>query len=128
MDQKFKDEFMKVGITEHLLPVIERMFSHTAGRYCEDFVPQEWSSLDFPGLIYYPLDITGYYVVNPGNQSDAMLNNKEFGAFVSMMTINNLCWKFENTDYCEKLCDLYYQTRESFCDNFKNPSLFRLID
>lgn len=27
MDQKFKDEFLKVGITEHLLPVIERLFS-----------------------------------------------------------------------------------------------------
>ena len=25
MDQKFKDEFLKVGITEHLLPVIERL-------------------------------------------------------------------------------------------------------
>lgn len=34
MDQKFKDEFLKVGITEHLLPVIERLFSHTAGRFC----------------------------------------------------------------------------------------------
>ncbi|TCQ76969.1 hypothetical protein EC841_101783 [Raoultella ornithinolytica] len=41
MDQKFKDEFLKVGITEHRLPVIKRMFSHIAGRYCEDFVVQE---------------------------------------------------------------------------------------
>ena len=119
MDQKFKDEFLKVGITEHLLPVIERLFSHTAGRFCENFVEQEWASLDFPGLIYHPLNITGYYVVNPCNQSDAILNNREFGAFVSMMTINNLCWKFENTDYCQKLCDLYYQTallnKSNFC-------------
>lgn len=128
MDQKFKDEFLKVGITEHLLPVIERLFSHTAGRFCENFVEQEWASLDFPGLIYNPLHDTAYYVINPGNQSDAILNNREFGAFVSMMTINNLCWKFENTDYCSSICDLYYQTRESFYDNFKNRSLFRLID
>lgn len=42
-------------------------------------------------------------MVNHNNQSDAMLNNKEFGAFVSMMVINNLCWKLNTQTMVRKL-------------------------
>ncbi|WP_039660915.1 hypothetical protein [Pantoea sp. MBLJ3] len=125
--------FFEIGFKLEEVQRIERLWHLNAIKFSKDYMhsPMEkWEeySKSSKGFIYYPSTEKIYHVQNLMNQSEGDLTNKEYGAFLSMMILNALCWSFEGKEQCQKLSDLYYETRDVVYDDFFNLSLVKLLD
>ena len=79
-------------------------------------------------FVIYPNLTKSFDITNPMNKKSVMLDSKEFGIFISIMTLNKFCWDYEyNVDKCEFMCDLYYTSYNFILNDFKKSVVLDLL-